>query len=390
MEEQINQAPCGFLTLSAEGLIVSVNEMLLQLLGYRRDELVGQHINATLTNSARVFFQLYFIPLVTQKGFVEEMYLSMVTKNHSEEIPILLNASMNKNGGLTSIDCAFISMKKRNDYEDQLLFANKVAKDALNKKQVALEALEAKQDELLKINKQNQNELQLAKKIQETSLPDAFTNDRIQIESYYKASKELSGDIYGFYQINPNQYGVILLDVMGHGISSALVTMSLQSLYQKVIPKGMAPAAVMKELDSHLHYLFHHDEDAWHYCTAIYLLIDTEQQTIEYINSGHPPAIYQNIHGQQESLGATNPPLGTFEGIEYISTTLRYTKGSRLLLYTDGVSELIGYNYMEERIRKAQRNTLPELKEEMVRELKEKQNSYDQKDDQCFILIDLN
>ncbi|SDK34607.1 PP2C family protein-serine/threonine phosphatase [Sediminibacillus albus] len=388
MDEQLNQAPCGFLTLSTEGAIVSMNEMLLRLLGYRRDELVGQHINVILSNSARVFFQLYFIPMVTQKGFVEEMYLSLATNHQSEEIPILLNASMNESSRHKLIDCAFLPMQRRNDYEDQLLLANKVAKDALNKKQIALEELEAKQDQLIKINKQNQNELQLAKKIQETSLTDAFTNDRMQVESYYKASKELSGDIYGFYQINNHQYGVILLDVMGHGISSALVTMSLQSLYQKVIPKGMKPASVMKELDSHLHYLFHNDEEAWHYCTAIYLFIDTEKHTIEYINSGHPPAIYHDKNGRQEELCATNPPLGTFEGIKYNSKTIRYAEGSRLLLYTDGVSELIGYNYLQDLLMKS-RNAVSQMKEEILLELNQKENSYYQKDDQCFILIDL-
>ncbi|SDM70990.1 SpoIIE family protein phosphatase [Sediminibacillus halophilus] len=388
MDEQLNQAPCGFLTLSTEGTIFSMNEMLLRLLGYQQDELDGQHINVILSPSAQMFFQLYFIPMVTHKGFVEEMYLSLV--NHqSEEIPILLNASKKKDSQPSLIDCVFLPMQRRNDYEDQLLFANKVAKDALNKKQEAMEALEAKQAQLIKINKQNQNELQLAKKIQETSLTDAFGNDKIQIESYYKASKELSGDIYGFYQINDHQYGVILLDVMGHGISSALVTMSLQSSYQKVIPKGMSPASVMKELDSHLHYLFHHDEEAWHYCTAIYLLIDTEKQTMEYINSGHPPAIYQNKQGKQETLGATNPPLGTFEGITYHSKTIRYDKGSRLLLYTDGISELIGYSYLKELIMNSPGKSLTDLKEEMALKLKQKQKRYDQKDDQCFILVDL-
>lgn len=75
---------------------------------------------------------------------------------------------------------------------------------------------------------------------------------------------------------------------MGHGVSSALITMSLQSMFQKLISKGVAPDMVLKELDQFLHNLFQNNEDAWHYCTAIYLNIDISEQTIEYINAGHP------------------------------------------------------------------------------------------------------
>ncbi|EDL64473.1 SpoIIE family protein phosphatase [Bacillus sp. SG-1] len=401
MDEQLNQAPCGFLTLSKEGIILTINQTLLQVLGYNSDQLVGRHINSILSGSARVFFQLYFIPLVTVKHRVEEMYLSLAHYS-GDDMPVLINASLKKNQENQVIMCVIVPIHRRSEYENQLLIAKKVAEDALKEKnkanfelERALKTLEAKQQELLEVNKQNekyridtQRELQLAKKIQETSLTEALSNDHLHVESYYKASSELSGDIYGIYQINEHQYGVIVLDVMGHGISSALITMSLQSLFQRLISTGAAANIVMKELDNHLHRLFHSNENAWHYCTAIYLFIDTDKQIIEYINAGHPPAIYQGPKGKQQELHSSTPPIGTFEGIDFKTNTITYTKGGRVLLYTDGVSEPLEPNHLCSLLSEHSSLSSTQLKDKILESLKkEKDDHY--KDDQCFIVIDL-
>jgi phosphoserine phosphatase RsbU/P len=305
MDEQLNHAPCGFLTLSEQGIILSINQTLLKALDYNVDKLIGQHINSILSISARLFYQLYFFPLIKVKGQVEEMYISLESKDGAE-IPVLINAIKNSRNTQIVFDCVIITISQRSEYENELILAKKEAESALKSMnraneelEIALKRLKTKKDLLLQLNKQNQKykietekELELARKIQETSLTDPICNDHIQIEAFYKASSELSGDIYGFYQIDEYRYGIILLDVMGHGISSALITMSLHSLFQRLISRGVHGDIVMKELDNHLHTLFQQNEDTRHYCTAIYLLIDAQNQQIEYINAGHPPALW--------------------------------------------------------------------------------------------------
>ncbi len=402
MEEQLNQAPCGFLTLSKDGHILSVNETLLRVLEHTSEQLIGQHINSILTNPARLFFQLYFIPLLTAKHQVEEMYLSLNSKN-GEELPVLMNASLQELSDKQVITCIIVPMRKRNEYENQLLIAKQTAEEALKEKEqanlkleIALKKLEANQKELLEVNKQNQKynldtyrELQLAKKIQEQSLTKALSTDNLQIESYYKASSGLSGDIYGFYKINEHQYGIILLDVMGHGISSALITMSLQSLFHRLISTGVAADMVMKELDSHLHTLFRSNESVWHYCTAIYLFIDTAEQTIEYINAGHPPMLYQDPDGNQQEIYASSPPIGTFKDMDFKTSTFSYNKGSRVFLYTDGVSEPLETNRLNSLLAEHSALSLTAFKNKVLHELDERKAIAHKKDDQCFILVDL-
>jgi sigma-B regulation protein RsbU (phosphoserine phosphatase) len=402
MDEQLNHAPCGFATLSTKGIVLSINQTLSKLLGYDPQQLVGEHLNLILAKSARVFAQLYFFPLVTVQHQVEEMYLSLVNKS-GEEIPVLINASLSRGADNQVITCVMIPMRKRDEYENQLLTAKKITEGALKEKNEAnanlektLNDLEENQLKLLEANKQNQkfkidtqSELRLAKDIQEKSLPKSIFNDLVEIESYYHASKELSGDIYGFYQINDHQFGVILLDVMGRGISSALINMSLQSLFQRLITQGIATNVVMKELDNYLHTLFHHNQESWHYCTAIYLIIDTDKQTIKCTNAGHPPAVFQNAAGEQQEFFSTSPPIGTFAGMRFKIDTLQYDKGSRILLYTDGVSEPIGDQHLKRLLIASRPDSLGKVKENILKSLQAREGKKYTSDDQCFILIDL-
>ncbi|ARK30169.1 SpoIIE family protein phosphatase [Halalkalibacter krulwichiae] len=403
MDEKLNFAPCGFLTLSEDGDILAINQTLLNCLSYTQDNLQEEHINSILTVPSQLFYQLYFVPLLKLEKKIEEMYISLRSRN-GEEIPVVINARPTKQNGKIETDCIVFPMRIRNQYENELLAAKKEAESALNAKnkahaelEVALKDLETKQQELLELNKQNQTykintkkELELARKIQETSVTEPIVNDNIQIDSFYEASNELSGDIYGFYQLDDNRYGVILLDVMGHGISSALITMSLHSLFHRLFSKGVNTEIVMKELDNHLHSLFQNNSEAWHYCTAINLVIDTREKKIEYINAGHPPALWQDSSGEIHELSSKTPPLGTFEGISFNTTSFSYSEGGRLLLYTDGVTDPLGSNQLHTLLKENQSISISKLKERIINSLTIQENMYHKSDDQCFILIDLN
>ncbi|WP_088104558.1 SpoIIE family protein phosphatase [Halalkalibacter urbisdiaboli] len=402
MDEQLNFAPCGYLTLSEDGTLLTMNDTLLKVIGYKLAHIKGNHINTILTVPAQLFYQLYFVPLLKMEQQVEEMQLSLKS-SAEEEIPVMINAILRERKEQSIIECIVIPIRKRSEYENELLIAKKEAEAALMAKhkanaklEVTFKDLKEKQKELLELNKQNQKykidtekELELARKIQETSLTDPIINDQIHIESFYKASRELSGDIYGFYQIDEHRYGIIILDVMGHGISSALITMSLHSLFQKLVSKGVKTEIVMKELDNHLHGLFQNNEEARHYCTAIYLLIDTAQQKIDYINAGHPPALWQDPDGNQHEIRSTTLPIGTFEGITFKTKSFTYKRGSRLLLYTDGVTDPLGSNHLCALLSENQFSPIADLKESIIQSLNDNENFYHKSDDQCFILVNL-
>lgn len=130
MEDLINNAPCGFLVFSDDGKIVDVNDTLLVLLGYEREELLETHIEKIFSVAGRIFYQTHFFPLLKLKSKVEEIYLDLKSKS-GINTPVLVNAVRHERGGELFNDCVFVPMRQRSQYEDELLLAKKEAESAL-------------------------------------------------------------------------------------------------------------------------------------------------------------------------------------------------------------------------------------------------------------------
>ncbi|UPO87294.1 SpoIIE family protein phosphatase [Niallia sp. Man26] len=400
MDRQLDEAPCGFLMLSDNGNILSVNRTLLELLGFDRHDLINKHMNQLLTKPSRIFCQLYFFPLIRHENKIEEMHFSLQKKG-GEEIPALIFANRHKKEGVFVIECVLVPMHQRLEFESEILKARNIAAAALkeaaetNKElENVLCELQAKQKELIKLNKQKEQyqerikrELDLAKNIQGISLSTPFSNEEISISAYYQSSNELSGDMYSFYQISPGKYGFIILDVMGHGISSALISMSLRSLFQLLIMKGATAEEIMAELDTQLHLLFRNGDGIKHYCTAIFLTIDTNTKEIEYINAGHPPALWIGRDTEITEFKSTIPPIGIFEDLTFRKSSFAYQEGGRLFLYTDGVTEAISANTLNLLVK--EQEPIHAIKEKIVHFLKLDEEIGIKVDDRCFLLIEV-
>ncbi|GHH98764.1 transcriptional regulator [Neobacillus kokaensis] len=185
-----------------------------------------------------------------------------------------------------------------------------------------------------------QYELDLAKQVQLSMLSGPLQEENVAISAVYKPTFELAGDLYAWYQISPTRYGVILLDVMGHGISSSLVCMYIYSVLKDTITGLCDPEAVIRELNRRMNQLQMPDSLSLinYYFTAIYFVLDTEAQTIEYVNAGHPAGV-AIVDDEVKQLTAGSCALGFFEEIDVSKGVIEYRDGARILLYTDGLSE---------------------------------------------------
>lgn len=384
--EILNDLPCGYISIDDSGMILASNQPLLDLLDFTREEIHLSHIDTILTEPSRLFYQLYFLPMIKVQGKVNEMYITLSTKS-GKEVPVLLNAKRKIGSGTSLNDCIFIPMYKRNEFEDEIIKAKKDAERAKKELQLKHEELVILLNENKKYQVKIQKELELAKKIQNATLSIPFTNEKLAIASFYEPSNELSGDMFSFYKIDDEQYGVIMIDVMGHGISSALITISLFSLFQSLMAKGEATISILQQLDQYLLLLFGNSSDIKHYATILYMTIHTSKQEIEYINAGHPTAF---IYNEEETilLPSTNPPVGLFEGVEFKTKKISYNKFSRLFLYTDGITDVVPQNQLIALLKKSVMNPLDNVKEEIVQFLHKQKDHIDETDDQSFILID--
>ncbi|MNS21939.1 Phosphoserine phosphatase RsbP [compost metagenome] len=147
MDERLNHAPCGYLSLSEDNTILTVNETLLQLLGFDLQGLRDCHIESILTRPSRILFQLYFMPLIKLNGKIEEMFLILQSASGAE-VPVLLSAVRREQDGSPVHDCILMVMRRRMEYEEQIYVAEQAAKKAGEELKRLEAALTKKQNEL--------------------------------------------------------------------------------------------------------------------------------------------------------------------------------------------------------------------------------------------------
>lgn len=129
MDRQLDTAPCGYLSLDDNGTILVLNKTLTTSLGFTKETLVGQNIDSILTAGARLYYHTHVFPLLRTRGVVEEIYLSLLTTT-SEPLPVLLNGVREQVDGNTVINMALIPMRRRSQFEDELLQAKRAAEEA--------------------------------------------------------------------------------------------------------------------------------------------------------------------------------------------------------------------------------------------------------------------
>ncbi|MGV6973941.1 SpoIIE family protein phosphatase [Bacillus toyonensis] len=235
------------------------------------------------------------------------------------------------------------------------------------------------------------NELDLATQVQRNLLSSPLREDHIKIEASYLPSFKLAGDMYYWYKIDENRYGIILLDVMGHGISASLVCMFIFSVLRETIKSLIDPELVIKDLNKYMTLLHNENDDIPYYFTAIYLVVDTEKRTIEYVNAGHPSGYVLVDETNMVELNRGSCAVGFFDEIKVKKTVIPFEKNAQILLFTDGVLEAIANDEFEseEKLRAFTERKWGDLEEEIEGFYKEEQKKT-QSDDMCLIMIKTN
>ncbi|ASL63743.1 response regulator [Bacillus cereus] len=235
------------------------------------------------------------------------------------------------------------------------------------------------------------NELDLATQVQRNLLSSPLREDHIKIEASYLPSFKLAGDMYYWYKIDENRYGIILLDVMGHGVSASLVCMFISSVLRETIKCLIDPELVIKELNKYMTLLHNENDNIPYYFTAIYLVVNTEDRTVEYVNAGHPSGYVLVDETNVVELDRGSCAVGFFDEIKVKKTVIPFEKSAQILLFTDGVLEAIANDEFEseEKLRTFTERKWGDLEGEIEGFYKEEQKKA-QSDDMCLIMIQTN
>ena len=181
-------------------------------------------------------------------------------------------------------------------------------------------------------------ELDSAAKYVMSILPGDLTG-RVQARSRYLPSRVLGGDSYGYSWIDDDHLIVYLIDVSGHGVEPALLSVSVHNMLRsRSMPTAtlLSPEQVLLELNQ----LFQMDRHDDHYFTMWYGVYQASTGTLRYAAAGHPPALaLTDADGtiSATALGGTSIPVGMFPDSGFTGETYRIPAGTQILLCSDGV-----------------------------------------------------
>src|SRR5215469_3116964 len=180
------------------------------------------------------------------------------------------------------------------------------------------------------------NELEMAREIQLAILPHTLPKLLgLEIAARYLPMTSVAGDFYDFINIDGQHLGILVADVSGHGLPSALIASMLQVALTAQVPHASDPARVLSGLNRALFGKF-----TLNFVTAAYVYVDLEKNVMRYAGAGHPPMLrYRQSTRNTDKILENGLVLGIFDEATYKTLELPLEPGDRHVLYTDGIPE---------------------------------------------------
>lgn len=191
---------------------------------------------------------------------------------------------------------------------------------------------------LLKSQQALKAELDKAGKYCISLLPDPLTEGEITTSWRFIPSEQLGGDSFGYHWIDDAHLAIYLLDVCGHGVGSALMSVSaLNTMRMQTLPDTdfREPAQVLSALNASFQMEAHNDM----YFTLWYGVFNNETRKLSYGSAGHPPAFL--IAGDSAiHLSNQNFIIGGLPSFPYSAAEIEIPRNSSLYVFSDGVYEI--------------------------------------------------
>jgi len=224
-------------------------------------------------------------------------------------------------------------------------------------------ALERSRQEVAEKNKAMEDDLLMAREVQLAMLPSATAERGSQVRwrfhSRYAPAGGVSGDFFQLMPISDSAAGVLVCDVMGHGVRSALVTAMIRAFSEDLRSIAGDPGALLTRLNRGLMGVLRQAGNLL-FVTAAYAVVDAEAGTVRYGQAGHPTGFIRRGSGAVDLLPVDDdiagPALGLIDDHAYSAGCSGLAAGDTAILFTDGIFEVRnaqGEEWGQERLRGA-------------------------------------
>lgn len=267
------------------------------------------------------------------------------------------------------------------DVDGHIIGAVEVLRDVTRERKLELELIEK--------NTKMMKDLRFAERIQRKILPEEGVYTNLNINHIYKPSEMLSGDIFDVFYIDEDNVGVYICDVAGHGITASMMTMFVRQTMRSIKDDILSPSKALTELHKRFAYL---NLDADKYFTIFYAVFNVKTNHFKYANAGHNCIPIRYNSKKIEMLEMKGFPISLIlKEIFYEEKDIILDKGDKILLYTDGITEVrnsTGVEFGEDRVIDIIKESDKDILETIINNV-EKFRWGEQQDDYAILLMEV-
>ncbi len=171
-------------------------------------------------------------------------------------------------------------------------------------------------------------------------LPAPLADGAVRASWEFLPSSSLGGDAFGYGPLQCGKFGICLLDVCGHGVGAALLSISVLNVIRAESLPGIDftdPGAVLAGLNA----AFPMERHGEMFFTAWCGIYDAASRTMRFAAGGHPPAVLVGEDGTAQILAAKGPVIGACPGMKFATAEASIQPRSRLFVFSDGAYEIL-------------------------------------------------
>lgn len=239
-----------------------------------------------------------------------------------------------------------------------------------------------------------EEELNVAKRIQESLLPDRnFSHDNIEISCTSNPARIVGGDFFDIIKIDDNNILIVIADVSGKGLPAALYMAKVQALIRFASKVFTSPKDIISEVNKQIYGKFERNS----FVTVSLGLINTSTRRMKFVRAGHNPAIFAG-NGSVKFLNTRGIGLGLDKDRIFRDNLdeheIHINKDNLILFYTDGLNEAMNKNKDEfgtgrivDILKSSKHLSTNEINDLLINNVKEFSGNSEQHDDITFVIV---
>ena len=186
-----------------------------------------------------------------------------------------------------------------------------------------------------------EQDLERAREIQQALLPKEIAQvSGFEVVAAWEPARLVGGDYYDVIRLSETKLGICIADVVGKGVSAALLMANVQATVRAYASEQAAPSWLCRRVNEILCSNLADDK----FVTLFYGILDAEARTLRYTTAGHLPPLLVRRDGTHDTLREGGAVLGVFRDWQYQEGIIRLNSGDRICLFTDGITEATGAN----------------------------------------------